>query len=125
VRPHSFAPTSSVNVLALQEQRDALLRPGQEEILQRLEQRVGPEGRRLFEGFWEKGKSEADIDQAALEQARETERKAPRPPGPYQQNGKTVAIRQFNGRLPPPSTRFLAFLADGAAATGALASGFG
>ena len=44
---------------------------------------------------------------------------------PYQQNGKTVAIRQFNGRIPPPSTRFRAFLADGAATTGALASGFG
>ena len=43
---------SSVNVLALQ-QREALLRPAsQEEILQRLEQRVGPEGRRLFEAFW-------------------------------------------------------------------------
>ena len=35
---------SSVNMLALQ-QREALLRPAsQEEILQRLEQRVGPEG---------------------------------------------------------------------------------
>ena len=44
---------------------------------------------------------------------------------PYQQNGKTVAIRQFKGRTPPPSTRFRAFLADGAATTGALASGFG
>ena len=44
---------------------------------------------------------------------------------PYQQNGKTVAIRQFNGRIPPPSTRFRAFLADGAATTGALASGVG
>ena len=33
-------------MLALQEQRDDLLRPAsQEEILQRLEQRVGPEGR--------------------------------------------------------------------------------
>jgi hypothetical protein len=44
-------------VLALQQQRDVLLRPAsQEEILQRLEQRVGPEGRRLFEGFWAKVK---------------------------------------------------------------------
>jgi hypothetical protein len=43
----------------------------------------------------------------------------------YQQNGKTVAIRQFKGRTPPPSTRFRAFLADGVATTGALASGFG
>ena len=48
---------SSVNVLALQQQREALLRPAsQEEILQRLEQRVGPEGRQLFEGFWAKVK---------------------------------------------------------------------
>ena len=48
---------SSVNVLALQQQREALLRPAsQEEILQRLEQRAGPEGRRLFEGFWAKVK---------------------------------------------------------------------
>jgi hypothetical protein len=47
---------SSVNVLALQ-QREALLRPAsQEEILQRLEQRVGPEGRRLLEGFFAKVK---------------------------------------------------------------------
>ena len=47
----------SVNVLALQQQRDALLRPAsQEEILQRLEQRVGPEGRQLLEGFWTKVK---------------------------------------------------------------------
>ena len=44
---------------------------------------------------------------------------------PYQQNGKTVAIRQFKGRTPPPSTRFRAFLADGVATTGALVSGFG
>jgi hypothetical protein len=43
-------------VLALQ-QRDVLLRPAsQEEILQRLEQRVDPEGRWLFEGFWAKVK---------------------------------------------------------------------
>ena len=35
------------------QQREALLRPAsQEELLQRLEQRVGPEGRRLLEGFW-------------------------------------------------------------------------
>ena len=48
---------SSVNVLALQQQREALLRPAsQEEILQRLEQRVGPEGRRLLEGFFAKVK---------------------------------------------------------------------
>jgi hypothetical protein len=34
-----------------------LTRPAtQEEILRRLEQRVGPEGRRLFEGFWTKVK---------------------------------------------------------------------
>ena len=44
-------------MLALQQQREALLRPAsQEEILQRLEQRVGPEGRRLFEGFFAKVK---------------------------------------------------------------------
>ena len=48
---------SGVNVLALQQQREALLRPAsQEEILQRLEQRVGPEGRRLLEGFFAKMK---------------------------------------------------------------------
>ena len=35
------------------------------------------------------------------------------------------SIRQFKGRTPPPSTRFRAFLADGAATTGALASGSG
>jgi hypothetical protein len=44
---------SSVSVLALQQQQ----RPAsQEEILQRLERRVGPEGRRLLEGFWAKVK---------------------------------------------------------------------
>jgi hypothetical protein len=43
-----------VNVLALQQR---LFRPpSQEEILQRLEQRVGPEGRRLLESFWAKVK---------------------------------------------------------------------
>jgi hypothetical protein len=48
---------ASVNVLALQQQREALLRPAsQEEILQRLEQRVGPQGRRLLEGFFAKVK---------------------------------------------------------------------
>jgi hypothetical protein len=48
---------SSVNVLALQQQWDALLRPAsQEEIVQRVEQRVGPEGCRLFEGWWAKVK---------------------------------------------------------------------
>ena len=46
-----------VNVLALQQQRGALVRPAsQEEILQRLGQRVGPEGRRLLEGFFAKVK---------------------------------------------------------------------
>ena len=49
--------TSSVNVLALQQRQEAFARPAsQEEILQRLEQRVGPEGRRLLEGFWAKVK---------------------------------------------------------------------
>ena len=44
-------------MLALQQQREALLRPAsQEEILQRLEERVGPEGRQLLEGFWAKVK---------------------------------------------------------------------
>jgi hypothetical protein len=48
---------SSVYVLALLQQRDALLRPAsQEEILQRLEQRVGAQGRRLLEGFFAKVK---------------------------------------------------------------------
>ena len=42
---------------------------------------------------------------------------------PHQQNGKTVAIRQFNDRVPPPSTRFRVFLGEGAVVTGALASG--
>jgi hypothetical protein len=38
-------------MLALQQQ-DALARPvSREEIIQKLEQHVGPEGRRLFEGF--------------------------------------------------------------------------
>ena len=42
---------SSVNVIGLQ-QRDALARPpSSEEVIQRLEDRVGPEGRRLFEDF--------------------------------------------------------------------------
>ena len=43
----------------------------------------------------------------------------------HQQNGKTVAFRQFKGRSPPPSIRLRAFLAAGAAIIGALASGFG
>jgi hypothetical protein len=46
---------SSVNVLALQQlqqQRDALERPrNKEDIAQRVEERAGPEARRLFEGF--------------------------------------------------------------------------
>jgi hypothetical protein len=44
---------ASVNVLALQQQqRGALHWPTKrEEIIQLLERRIGPEGRRLFEGF--------------------------------------------------------------------------
>jgi hypothetical protein len=43
---------SSVNLLALQQQRDALARPpSREEVIELLEDRVGPEGRRLFEDF--------------------------------------------------------------------------
>jgi len=49
---------SSVNVLALQQRQEALLRRANpEEVLQRIEQRAGPEGRRLLEGFFAKLKS--------------------------------------------------------------------
>jgi hypothetical protein len=41
--------------MQIKERRMALLRQAsQEEILQRLERRVGPEGRRLLEGFFAK-----------------------------------------------------------------------
>jgi hypothetical protein len=49
--------SGSSNASARQQKRDALLRPAsQEEILQRLEQRAGPEGRRLLENFFAKVK---------------------------------------------------------------------
>ena len=41
---------------------------------------------------------------------------------PYQQKGKTLAIWQFNDRVPPPSTRFRVFFWDGVAVSAALAS---